>query len=113
MHGQGTIRENLDPMRRHSDRELIGALKATRLWDILCGLSLSQAKGRHGGRRAPSAARPVPPRPLMHSSGGTAGSAPRESPGSSYGAPKTLRSECALAPSCSACMHGSGGLHFL
>ena len=36
--GQGTIRENLDPMGRHSDRELIGVLKATRLWDILCGV---------------------------------------------------------------------------
>ena len=39
------MRDNLDPMGRHSDRELIAVLKATRLWDILCGVSLSQSKG--------------------------------------------------------------------
>lgn len=42
---QGSVRDNLDPMGRHSDRELIAVLKSTRLWDILCGVSLSQSKG--------------------------------------------------------------------
>ena len=42
---QGSVRDNLDPMGRHTDRELIAVLKATRLWDILCGVSLSQSKG--------------------------------------------------------------------
>ena len=95
--GQGTIRENLDPMGRHSDRELIGVLKATRLWDILCGVSLSQAKGvREGGlppggrgRPGASAARAVPPprRSLQLHGGGP----PRGSPGSSgYGARSLL-----------------------
>ena len=88
--GQGTIRENLDPMGRHSDRELIGVLKVTRLWDILCGVSLSQAKGvREGapsgrGRPGTSAARAVPPprRSLQLPGGGL----PRGSPASSgYG----------------------------
>eukprot|EP00884_Botryococcus_braunii_P005633 jgi/Botrbrau1/15070/Bobra.0286s0003.1 len=41
---QGTIRDNLDPLHQHSDRELIGILKHVRLWDILCGLALSQNK---------------------------------------------------------------------
>lgn len=41
---QGTIRDNLDPMQRHSNKELIGLLKMTGLWDILAGLSLSRAK---------------------------------------------------------------------
>ncbi|BDA43676.1 probable multidrug resistance-associated protein 7 [Coccomyxa sp. Obi] len=56
---QGTIRDNLDPMGRHSDRELIGVLKVTRLWDILCGLSLSQAKGS-AQRSSPLPTRRVP-----------------------------------------------------
>lgn len=103
-HAQGTIRENLDPMGRHSDRELIGALKATRLWDILCGLSLSQAKARHHSgrgsshRAAASAARPVPPRASLQSA---VGSLPRESPGSSYGATPHLLPRC-----CRACKMG-------
>lgn len=41
---QGTIRDNLDPLQQHSDRELIGMLKHVGLWDILCGLALSQSK---------------------------------------------------------------------
>ena len=44
LHVQGTIRSNLDPLRRHNDRELIAVLKQVRLWDVLCGLSLSHAK---------------------------------------------------------------------
>ena len=39
------MRENLDPMQQHGDRELIAALKKVQLWDVLCGLSLSLAKG--------------------------------------------------------------------
>jgi hypothetical protein len=78
---QGTIRQNLDPMGRHTDRELIGVLKATRLWDILCGLSLSQAKVVHCERP-----RPVPLRQSSPAASGTPpGSLPR-TPSSRYGA---------------------------
>lgn len=49
---QGTIRSNLDPMGRHTDRELIAALKQVHLWDVLCGLSLSHAKAEQSGTAA-------------------------------------------------------------
>ena len=58
---QGSVRDNLDPMGRHSDRELIAVLKSTRLWDILCGFSLSQSKGLARAVAAQSSA-PQPPR---------------------------------------------------
>ena len=58
---QGSVRDNLDPMGRHSDRELIAVLKSTRLWDILCGVSLSQSKGLARAAGAPGSA-PQPPR---------------------------------------------------
>ena len=45
-HLQGTIRENLDPARRFSDRALISLCRGIRLWDILAGLSLSRTKRR-------------------------------------------------------------------
>ena len=38
------MRENLDPAQCHSERELLGALKAVMLWDVLAGVSFSQAK---------------------------------------------------------------------
>ena len=53
---QGSVRDNLDPMGRHSDRELITVLKSTRLWDILCGVSLSQSKGAAQAQPAACAA---------------------------------------------------------
>ena len=67
---QGSVRDNLDPMGRHSDRELIAVLKSTRLWDILCGVSLSQSKGLARALAAQStaaqpprsASRPIQPR---------------------------------------------------
>ena len=77
--GQGTIRENLDPMGRHSDRELIGVLKVTRLWDILYGLSLSQAKG-HAQRSSPMPARQIPSR------GGTPSNSVSRTPPGAFGA---------------------------
>ncbi|KAK9830435.1 hypothetical protein WJX72_011744 [[Myrmecia] bisecta] len=58
---QGTIRQNLDPLARHSDREMITILKQVHLWDILCGLSLSQSKdmrASHPLRVAPPPRRP-------------------------------------------------------
>ena len=36
-------------MGRHTDRELIAALKQVHLWDVLCGLSLSHAKAGQSG----------------------------------------------------------------
>lgn len=41
---QGSIRQNLDPLGQYSDRDMIRALKDVHLWEILCGISLSQAK---------------------------------------------------------------------
>ena len=41
---QGTIRENLDPLGLHSNRDMIGLLKMMGLWDVLAGLSLSRGK---------------------------------------------------------------------
>ena len=38
------MRENLDPAGQHSERDLIAALKAVNLWEVLAGVSLSQAK---------------------------------------------------------------------
>lgn len=77
---QGSIRENLDPMGRHSDRELIGVLKVTRLWDILCGFSLSQAKG-YAQRSAPL---PTAQQQRIPSATGTPpGLFPRTPPGAS------------------------------
>ena len=49
---QGTIRENLDPARRFSDRTLISLCRGMRLWDILAGLSLSRTKSRTASPRA-------------------------------------------------------------
>ena len=43
-HKQGTIRQNLDPMERHTERDMIRVLKDVGLWEILCGISLSHAK---------------------------------------------------------------------
>ena len=54
---QGSIRENLDPMGLHSDRDMMALLKDVGLWDILAGLSLSRSK---------AAGQPIPasiPRP--------------------------------------------------
>ena len=58
---QGSVRDNLDPMGRHSDRELIAVLKSTRLWDILCGVSLSQSKGAAQAVATPQASSSQPP----------------------------------------------------
>ena len=41
---QGTVRENLDPMKVHRDRDMIAVLRAVQLWDILCGIGLSLRK---------------------------------------------------------------------
>lgn len=41
---QGSIRENLDPLELHSDRDMMSLLKDVGLWDILAGLSLSRSK---------------------------------------------------------------------
>lgn len=41
---QGSIRENLDPLGLHSDRDMMSLLKDVGLWDILAGLSLSRSK---------------------------------------------------------------------
>lgn len=54
---QGTVRENLDPLGAHSNRDLIALLKMVGLWDILAGLSLSRYKA---AGRAASAAIPYP-----------------------------------------------------
>ncbi len=68
-------------MGRHSDRELISVLKVTRLWDILCGLSLSQAKGAAersspvAARRAPSSAAATPPHSVSRTPPGAFGAA--------------------------------------
>ena len=40
----GTVRENLDPEGIYSERELLSVLKAVMLWDVLAGVSFSQAK---------------------------------------------------------------------
>lgn len=41
---QGSIRENLDPLGLHSDRDMMTLLKDVGLWDVLAGLSLSRSK---------------------------------------------------------------------
>eukprot|EP00891_Asterochloris_glomerata_P003413 jgi/Astpho2/3413/e_gw1.00054.14.1_t len=41
---QGTVRENLDPMKLHKDKDMIAVLRAVQLWDILCGIGLSLRK---------------------------------------------------------------------
>lgn len=41
---QGSIRENLDPLGLHTDRDMMSLLKDVGLWDILAGLSLSRFK---------------------------------------------------------------------
>lgn len=43
-HLQGNIRDNLDPMQQYTDRDMIRVLKDVGLWEILCGISLSNAK---------------------------------------------------------------------
>ena len=43
-YSQGSIRENLDPLGLHSDRDMMSLLKDVGLWDILAGLSLSRFK---------------------------------------------------------------------
>ena len=48
---QGTIRQNLDPLDEFSDRDMIRVLKDVHLWEILCGISLSQAKEGESPRR--------------------------------------------------------------
>ena len=54
------MRENLDPAGQHEDRLLIAALKAVKLWEVLAGVSLSQAKAadapHHGAAAAATAA---------------------------------------------------------
>jgi hypothetical protein len=58
----GTVRENLDPAGQHSERELIAALKAVKLWEVLAGVSLSQAKAAdapHHGTPAAATAAPI------------------------------------------------------
>lgn len=40
----GTVKENLDPLGEYSERELLAALKGVQLWDVLAGVSFSQAK---------------------------------------------------------------------
>ena len=58
----GTVRENLDPAGQHSERELIAALKAVKLWEVLAGVSLSQAKAAdapHHGPPATATAAPI------------------------------------------------------
>ena len=47
---QGTIRDNLDPMRQFSDRDMIRVLKDVGLWEILCGISLSNSKDEESPR---------------------------------------------------------------
>ena len=41
---RGTVRDNLDPLGQRSDVEMVSALKAARLWDVLAGLALAQRK---------------------------------------------------------------------
>ena len=57
------MRENLDPAGQHSERELIAALKAVKLWEVLAGVSLSQAKAadvpHYGPAAAATAAAPI------------------------------------------------------
>ena len=50
---QGTVRDNLDPLGLHSNKDMIGLLKMVGLWDILAGLSLSRAKA--AGQSVPAA----------------------------------------------------------
>ena len=38
------MKENLDPLGKYSERELLAALKGVQLWDVLAGVSFSQAK---------------------------------------------------------------------
>lgn len=38
------MRDNLDPLGLHSDRDMMSVLKDVGLWDILAGLSLSRSK---------------------------------------------------------------------
>ena len=47
------MRENLDPMGVHSNRDMIALLKMVGLWDILAGLSLSRYKA--AGHALPAA----------------------------------------------------------
>ena len=51
---QGTIRDNLDPMQQFTDRDMIRVLKDVGLWEILCGISLSNAKDEESPRVASS-----------------------------------------------------------
>ncbi|KAK9825002.1 hypothetical protein WJX81_008465 [Elliptochloris bilobata] len=49
---EGTIRENLDPAGRFSDRALISLCRKMRLWDIMAGLSLLRTKRHAASPRA-------------------------------------------------------------
>ena len=57
----------MDPMGQHTDRELIAVLKHVRLWDVLCGLSLSHAKAEQASvaisTPQPQAGAPASPQP--------------------------------------------------
>ncbi len=70
--GAGTVRENLDPAGQHSERELIAALKAVNLWEVLAGVSLSQAKAADVPQRGPAAtATPAAATPIASPAAGS------------------------------------------
>ena len=56
---QGTVRENLDPMKLHKDKDMIAVLRAVQLWDILCGIGLSLRKTPTRPVQAVAAHRPM------------------------------------------------------
>ncbi len=66
------MRENLDPVGQHSERELIAALKAVNLWEVLAGVSLSQAKAADVPQRGPAAtATPAAATPIASPAAGS------------------------------------------
>ncbi|KAK9791817.1 hypothetical protein WJX73_008914 [Symbiochloris irregularis] len=66
---EGTIRSNLDPMEKYPDRELIAVLKHVRLWDVLCGLSLSHAKASSASPQVSVPRTPAAPLSAPHPAG--------------------------------------------
>ena len=67
------MRENLDPAGQHSERELIAALKAVKLWEVLAGVSLSQAKAADVPQHVPAAgAASAVPTPIASPAAGSA-----------------------------------------
>ena len=58
---QGSIRQNLDIGREFTDRDMIRVLKDVRLWEILCGISLSHAKEEEESPRLSSSQQQGPP----------------------------------------------------